>query len=552
MKAYKLASIGVLLLTFLFGASSCKKSGREFMEKISSEAGEKTVKEMFSEGARKTLKTLTRKELRSLDWGDLIKILRRENVNLAEALSKLDGLFQRKILKAIRSDYDFYSGLISSHTIIDEFNVFVKEAPKAANDINMFKFFVKCRDLERRFGVHKALGDIVIKEGTGIIRFFNKVDNSLFGEMRDGIFTVAKPFKSGSNLFDNNSFIKKALIPNCVYKIKGANGLSYLYHIDDLGRLSKIEAKGVDANELLSNVVYAKENFNLGPNWNALLKKVRQTSKGNDIDASLIIKYADDGTTPLAVKAEVSAANKKIISESFENIDNVARKAFTTADNALVLDKFASKAGLSAKKKADLLGEMGQDEELAKLIHSNPELNIKRWLNTRNHVDKAKVAKTANGRLVPNGQVYAGNVYYFNPHLNSGLKARIKNGGIVKLKKFGSLTYEDLLRFDKLYPEGVPFTKEGFPDFMKVAFKDKNGKALKIDIGALSGDSKADIAAAETIYRKLGYPEEAGYTWHHVENSTFLIRVPTAIHQLVDHAGGMSTHALKQVVKQAA
>lgn len=40
--------------------------------------------------------------------------------------------------------------------------------------------------------------------------------------------------------------------------------MTYLYHVDDLGRFSKIEATGIDANELLSNVVLAKENLNLG------------------------------------------------------------------------------------------------------------------------------------------------------------------------------------------------------------------------------------------------------------------------------------------------
>lgn len=43
--------------------------------------------------------------------------------------------------------------------------------------------------------------------------------------------------------------------------------MTYLYHVDDLGRFSKIEATGIDANELLSNVVLAKENLNLGAGW---------------------------------------------------------------------------------------------------------------------------------------------------------------------------------------------------------------------------------------------------------------------------------------------
>lgn len=467
-------------------------------------------------------------------------------------MSRLDGSFQRKIGKAIQSDYDFYSAFISSNSLLDEFSLFTKNAPKAADNIYIFKYFAKCRDLERRFGVHNALGNIEIKEEMGVIKFFNKADNTVIGEFRDGIFQIKEPFIAEKNLLGQNSILKKTLIPNAVYKIKGTNGMTYLYHVDDLGRFSKIEATGIDANELLSNVVLAKENLNLGADWTKKLRTVRQTSKGNDIDATIILKYADDGTTPLAVKADIKANNKQVISESFENLDYLAKNAYTTAENASILNKFSAKVGLSAKKKADLLGEMGQDEELTKLIHSNPELNIRRWLNTRNHVDKNKVARTANGRMVPNGQVYAGNVYYFNPHLNSGLMARLKKYGTINLKKFGSLTYDDLIKLDKLYPDGVPFTKEGYPDFSKVAFKDKNGQTLRINIGALSGDSKKDINTAETIFQKMGYLWESGYTWHHVENSTILIRVPSAVHQLIDHAGGMSTLVAEQTIKQAA
>lgn len=550
MKAFKF--IFYLIILFPFIVSSCKKSGKEIIEKIVTETTEKAAKGVAKETSEKTLKTLTKKELRSIDWEDLIKLIRKENINLADALSRLDESFQGKIGKAIQSDYDFYSALISSNGLIDKFSVFTKNAPKAGDNIYIFKYFAKCEDLERRFGVYNALGNLGIKEEMGAIKFFNKTDNSVIGELRDGIFLVKKPFNPGESLFAQNSILKKTLIPNTIYKIKGINGMTYLYNVDDLGRFSKIEATGIDANELLSNVMLTKENLNLGADWTKKFKTVRQTSKGNDISATIILKYADDGTTPLAVKADIKANNKQIISESFKNLDYLAKNTFTTAENASLLKKFASKTGLSTKKMSDLLGEMGQDVELAKLIHSNPKLNIKRWLNTRNHVDKSKVARTINGRMVPNGQVYAGNVYYFNPHLNSGLMARLKRSGTITLKKFGSLTYDDLIKLDKLYPDGVPFTKEGYPDFSKVAFKDKNGQTLRINIGTLSGDSQKDINTAETLFQKMGYPWESGYTWHHIENSTTLIRVPSAVHQLIDHAGGMSTLVAKQRVKQVA
>lgn len=377
MKIFRIVTL-VISIILIVTTSSCKKSSKEALEKITSETVEKTAKKVSQEATEKTLKNITKKELRSLDWSELIKLIRKENINLAEALNRLDKSFQKKIGKAIQSDYDFYSALVSSNSFVDEFVVFTKNAPKVADNVNIFKYFVKCRDLERRFGVNNALGDLVIKEETGIVKFFSKADNSLIGEMRDGIFLLNEPFKTGSNLLDNGSVLKKTLIPNSVYKIKGANGLTYLYHVDDLGRFSKIEAKGVSTNELMSNVIFAKENYNLGSNWTSKLRKVSQTSKGNDIDATLVLKYADDGTTPLAVKADIKANNKKIISESFENIDNLSHRAFTTIDNASLLDRVASKTGLSIKKKADLLNEMGQDDELAKLIHSNPDFNIKR------------------------------------------------------------------------------------------------------------------------------------------------------------------------------
>lgn len=468
----------IILSLILLGFFSCRKATKEISETVVTEAIEKTAKGISKETGEKSLKALTKGELKYIEWSDLLKIIKKDNLNLYESLSKLDKNFQKKIGKAIQSDHDFYSALVSSNILVDEFEVFVKNAPKAIDNIDVFKYFAKSRDLERRFGIHNVIGNITLKEETGIIKFIDKGDNSIIGEMRDGIFLIKKPFKSGSKLLDNNSILKKSLISNSVYKIKGANGLTYLYHVDYLGRFSKIEAKAINANELSSNVIFAKENFTLGSEWIAKLRKVRQTSKGNDIDATLVFKYADDGTTPIAVKADITANNKRMISESFENLDNIYSKTFSTAENASLLEIFGSKAGLTAKKKSDLLSEMGQDEELAKLIHSNPEFNIKRWLNTRNHVDQKLLAKDGNG-LVKNGRVYAGNVYYFNPHLNRGLKARIERKGFAELKKFGKLSYDDLLRLDKIYPEGVPFNKQGYPDFTKVAFRGKDGRPLK-------------------------------------------------------------------------
>lgn len=550
MKSIKSLSI-VLCFIFASFLQSCKNVSKDVAEKVLSESVEKTVKNIVEESSEKALRTITRKELMNLSWEDLLKITKGNNINIYEALSKFDRSFQTKLKKAFAEDYEFFTAIVSSNTVFDEFSLFVKNAPKLSNDINILRYFAKCKDLERRFGVSDALNNVLVKEENGIIRFINKNSGDVVADLRDGIVNIKNPFENTERLLTENSILKKELIPNSAYKIRAANGLFYLYHVDNLGRINKIEANHIDADALLVNVIHVRENLNLGDEWRSYLKKIKQNSKGDDIKATINFKYVDDDILPTFVKTDIIANNKKIVSQSFENLDNISSRTFTSTDNAKTLDAIAAKVRLSTKKRAELLNEMGQDDMLAKLIHSNPELNTRRWLKTRNHVNKSIVAKTANGRMVPNGQVYAGNVYYFTPHLNSGLNARVKNNGSVNLKKFGSLSYDDLIKLDRLYPDGIPFSKEGFPDFINCAFKGKDGKVLRINIGQLSGDSRRDINIAETLFQKLGYAWESGYTWHHIENSTELIRVPTAIHQLVDHAGGMSTYAVK-TIKDAA
>ncbi len=241
-----------------------------------------------------------------------------------------------------------------------------------------------------------------------------------------------------------------------------------------------------------------------------------------------IAKTSAKKTAKEATKKGVKAGTKQLIK-------------YTSKQNAKILKKYAKKIGMSDAKRQKLLSEMDADDGLANLIHSNPKFNMQRWLNTRNHVDKNLIVKTSRGDIPKNARVYAGNVYYFNPHLNSGLNARLKRGAIDLEKGKTKLDYDDFIKLDKMFPDGVPFTKQGYPDFSKVAAKNKNGSPIIMDIKKLSGSSQKDISMAETMFQKAGNKWEDGWTWHHIENSTKLMRVPSKIHDLVRHSGGMST-----------
>ena len=92
------------------------------------------------------------------------------------------------------------------------------------------------------------------------------------------------------------------------------------------------------------------------------------------------------------------------------------------------------------------------------------------------------------------------------------------------------------------YPDGVPFTEDGFPDFSKYAketvkFEYPSVEALKADT-CLTGNNYHDFKLANA---KMGFKEKpAGYTWHHNEDKMTLQLVPTDLHMAVKHTGGAS------------
>lgn len=515
-----------LLLT-----SSCKKIVKETSEEII----EKGTKKLSKEIAGESLDKISKRELKAITWDDFYKVIAKKMPALAQSLDGLDSNVRVVFEKYLRRDFRFFKGITSSNTIIDECALYSKHAPKLMKDPNFMRMYVKS-NIIRNEGRICIIDNIIAKEEVGFVRFYSKSTNKLIAEYRDGIV----------NTFDK-SILSQELIPNACYTIKGANGKKCSYFIDDLGRISSIEGRNMSPEEIASEIVNISGKNDFGKKWDTALSKLKQSSGKDDINVKCQFSYAsEDELVPKYAHVETNIKGKKKVSSSYENVVKRLGNVFSAEENEAIIKKYASKVGLSADKSIKLLSEMNADDGLARLIHDNPHLNIKRWSNTRNHVNKKLITRSPKGKMPINARVYAGNVYYFNPHLNSGLKARLKRGnGMADLRGMSSLSYDDLIKLDKLYPDGVPFTKQGFPDFSYVAAKGRDGKPIKVDIGALTGSSKKDINKAETIYQKLGYSWTYGFTWHHIENTTSLLRVPTQIHQLVDHTGGMSMSGQK-------
>jgi A nuclease of the HNH/ENDO VII superfamily with conserved WHH len=111
-----------------------------------------------------------------------------------------------------------------------------------------------------------------------------------------------------------------------------------------------------------------------------------------------------------------------------------------------------------------------------------------------------------------------------------------KTFDVEELKKWES-KYPGISR---KYPEGVKFTKDGYPDFSPYTVK---GGSVKIE---MQGNYTSDFEQATNLARKNGVSEEVlakiqkDYTWHHSEDMTTMFLVPSDIHDVVRHSGGIS------------
>ena len=82
-----------------------------------------------------------------------------------------------------------------------------------------------------------------------------------------------------------------------------------------------------------------------------------------------------------------------------------------------------------------------------------------------------------------------------------------------------------------LYPNGVNFTPQSFPDLEPYA-------KFETKVLNLTGDYGKDERRANKNVGLKKTPE--GYTWHHVEDEVTMQLVPTNLHRSLPHTGGVA------------
>lgn len=304
----------ISLLCFCVFINSCKKAAKEATEKVAN----KSAKEYVEESSEKGLRTISRKTLKQMDWDELFKLIEKENINVAKSISHLDGDFKHSLYKAFQTDPEILEAVLSSTTLIDEFTLYVQNAPKLAKDINFFSAFAKSDLYAKMYGLDNTINKLVAKEEGGLIRF---LDNSSYvvATYRNGLITLNAPFVKGSHNIGENSLLKQVLIPNSVYKIKGEMGLLYLYNIDNIGRVFSVEAREVNPEEIIQNIIKENGHIDLGNAWEKDFAILKQYSKGDDVSVSCKFTYSKDNVTPTFVHVETYVKDKKVTSQTYKN-----------------------------------------------------------------------------------------------------------------------------------------------------------------------------------------------------------------------------------------
>ena len=534
MRVSKNSLLNIILVTCILLIPSCK----QLAKKATANTAKQAEQEVYEKGIRNAINEVGSGPLRNMPWESIIRSLEKDNPILAIGIKKLSKKFQSSLSERIAKDPVLLEALLSSRTVLDEYKLFIGRNNGLLRNTDLFIWFVKTDYLARRVGNNNPLAGLSIIKKDGIIQLVEKDSKKLIGTIDGGIVSI-----SASKPTEISSLLSGLLIPNYIYKINNKDGSSFTFFADELGRIKSVQCRNISGESISSEILGLKPDIDLGPSGNNSISSL----SNNNLDVKIHYKYKGESSTPSYIDLDAEIEGQTKVKSSFKNEDISAGKLFSAIDNAELVNYYGKKLGLSEEKMAKLLQELNEDDELAELIYSNPEYNIRRWLNTRNKPDLNKIAREENGSLVRNGKVYAGNVFYFDPRLNSALRAKLKQNGSYK-----GYTYEQYLELDRLFPDGVPYTEEGFPDFIKagVCMKDKTGKTFVVEMpnGVFNKDRDEDFNYARKIAKEYFGDDfrEDDYIWHHIEgNPARLVLVRTQAHEACVHTGGHSMRKAK-------
>lgn len=272
----------LIIFIFVGSFSSCKKIPRKIL-------GEGT-------------EVVSKKSLREMDWDGVLDYLKKEHQELAENIEKFDKGMQKSVCNSIRDDARFLESLLSSKNILNEFEAYCSKAPKLAKDINFLRFYSLSRHAAQSSKKKCFLDDIIVDERMGFVTFTRKSNGAELAKYRNGVMEIDSKILSRNGRFSKNIMFDEIYMPNCVYKIRGNDGVQYLFNTDEFGRIYNVKASRLSAKNLNENILSRQQNaYFLGEEWETSFNQLEKMSKSNDINVEVKFQFDDNGMPKYAV-----------------------------------------------------------------------------------------------------------------------------------------------------------------------------------------------------------------------------------------------------------
>ena len=262
--------------------SSCKKIPRKIL-------GEGT-------------EVVSKKPLKEMDWDGVLKYLKKEHPELSENIKKLDKGMQKSVCNSIKDDARFLESLLSSKNILNDFEAYCSKAPKLAKDVNFLRFYSLSKHAAQRSKKKCFLDDVIVDERMGFVKFTRKSDGAELAKYRNGVMEFDNKIISRNGRFSKNIMFDETYIPNCIYKIRGNDGVLYIFNTDNLGRIYNVKASHLSAKNINENILSRQQNaYFLGEEWETSFNQLKKMSKDNDINAEVKFQFDDNGMPKYAI-----------------------------------------------------------------------------------------------------------------------------------------------------------------------------------------------------------------------------------------------------------
>lgn len=287
---------------------ACLVSCKDVAKKVAKETTEQTIKK----GAKKASKELGERSLREIGersakdfpWDEVLVALEKDNPILGKGIKKLSKSFRKGVAQSIQSDPRVFKAVISTPSILDDFESFAGYDKKLCNDPDLFRWFARSEVSSSEKGEINFMGNIALKNNGASVSILEGDSQRAIAEMKDGIITLVHPFSDeGGHIIPSESILRQELRPNSAYKLREASGSQYIYNIDDWGRVSSVKTHNVTSEDISANVLGLKHNVDIGNDGTEILNRLDRSGAENQTYTVSFI-YTDDSSIPSYVKIE--------------------------------------------------------------------------------------------------------------------------------------------------------------------------------------------------------------------------------------------------------